>query len=293
MPTQLPLELLTAICDMVATDVVDSSIGKPDTTTLRHCALVAPRLTLHCQKHLFSHIQIRFDNPHVISNLQQVLDDHPKLGSYTKILSVIFHSSSDMSHRGLASILRRFTQVSNLTVGGSWSLFYNIDWDLRIPPNVRLAMESIIHSSTCKILDFNGLRMPLSIFYASSRNTSLESLSFSKRTIARLELVVPPVNLPEPGPSYSSLRYLSILPSLIPPFLSPRFQDGRYLFDLTNLRTLCVDHANSQAHPNMTVQILDRVPSLQSFSLKLGCEYRAYLSPLNFGLFFYQPTTRL
>ena len=271
MSTQLPLELLALICDLIAKDTQNN---KDAAATLRNCALVSSQLTAHCQQHRFSNIRIPFHKPRTIPSLQQVLDiDHPELGLYVKNLSLVFRSVNDGLRLGLDRILGRCTQVTSLTVGCDQSFFWNIDWNANVSQSTRLALESIIYSPMCKTLNIFALRMPFSVFSSSCRNIALESLSFSKKGTAVHELAVPLVNIPDPGPSYSSLRFLSILPSLIPSVLSATFDDGRHLFDLSSLPTLWVDHTYSQDQPNVTVQMLNRVPRLQCLGFNLDCEY--------------------
>ena len=210
-----------------------------------------------------------------MASLQQVLDvDHPELGSYIRVLSVIFPSTDDTVHQGLDRILWRCTQVIELTVGCDVTHAVCVDWDPELPKDTRLALESLIQSPTCKSLLSYGFRFPISIFLDPQRTCGIQSLAFSKRGVVSIRGFVDQANdLPVQGLPYTALRSLSARPALIQAFLSACFQDGQNLFDFTNLDTLWVDHTSwrsTQTH--LTLQMMDRAPSLRTLGLELDCE---------------------
>ena len=273
MSTQLPFELLALIMDFVSADAFSHDKKVHDTTTLRQCALVSPQLVAHCQKHIFSQIQISYDKPEAISSLQQVLDiDHPEIASYIKVLSITLRPAEhNLAQPSIDRILDKCTEVVNLTVVCSLEYRSGMKWERHIPQSTRAALESVIYSPKCTTLDFDNIQIPFSVFFTPRRCVPAQSLSFSRRGHPNGTLEAPLGKIQDQRPSYSSLRFLSLVPTLIPSFLSPMFHDGRYLFDLSNLGTLWVDHSYSTVEPNVTVQLLRRTTRLRTLGFKLQC----------------------
>ena len=180
MSTRLPFEILAFIVDTVDSDTLSRNNKEHETTTLQTCALVCPALTVHCQKHLFSRIEITLDKPHALFNLYYILViDHPEIGTYIKVLSVIFCLPQDATFQGPGGILKSYTQVTELSIH-SFPSFYEsiaalIDSDL--PEKVCLELQSILSSPTCKTFKFDGLAMPISTFAIPHRSCTLESLT--------------------------------------------------------------------------------------------------------------------
>jgi len=273
MAARLPFELLTLIVDDVAEQTFSNDINNPDTATLRNCALVSSQFTTLCQKHIFSRIRIPFHKPYAISILQQILDvDNPELGSYVKDLALITLSHTDTYQTGLDRIIRRCTQVVNLAIGCDGAQAC-IDWDRGMPENTRLALESVIHSPTCKTLLCYGFRIPLSIFLNPPHTCAIESFVFTNKGGVTRGTVGCLDKLPVGGSSYGYLRFLSVRPSFMELLLTATFPDGRYMFDFTNLDTLRVDHTTWRVtQTNLTIEMLSRATSLRSLGLDLSCK---------------------
>jgi len=288
MSTHLPFELLALIIDFVAANTFIHDKNVHDTTALRQCALVSTQFAVQCRRHIFSHIQISYDKPWAVSNLQKVLDiDHPELGSHVKVLSVTLWPPNYHPQPDINRILCKCTHVTDLAVYCHQDWHSGLDWVLDIPKGTQIALESIIHSPTCKTLDFDGIQMPCSVFSSPLRSCAVESLSFSRRGYPLASLEVPTDKILDHGPSYLSLRCLSLIPSLIPSLLSPTFHDGRHLFDFSNLVTLWVDHRRTNVQPGVTVQLLRRTTHLESlgFTLRCTCFFLCICSrPLNIVL---------
>ena len=266
MPARLPFELLAHILDIVASCRYEDFPSTSE-STLRNCALVSSQLVAPCQKYLFSHIQISFRRPNAISRLQKILDvDSPHIGSYVKVLSVTFLSQKDLRRPGLDRILQRCTQVTSLTIGSE----VTATWEA-VSENTRQALESIIHSPTCKSLSFYAFHLPLSIFLDPGGNHNLESLCFVVEGIPNQGSLVPlSGNIPDRAESYASLRFLSVLPWMMPVLLSAKLQDGQYLFDLTSLGTLSVDYMHWRSTADVIMQMLGRTPHLGCLWLNLS-----------------------
>jgi len=273
MTIQLPFDLLALIIDFVAADAFSDGKKVHCTTDLRQCALVSQQLAVYCQRHIFSHIEISYAKSFAIWNLQRVLDKNRVVGSYIKTLSLALRPPKFHFQPKIDRILDKCTRVTSLAVYCHHDRRSGLDWNLDIPKSTQIALESIIHSPMCKTLHFDGIRMPFSVFSNPRRRCGVGSLSFTKRQSALQILVDLPNNILDQGPSYSSLRFLSILPSLVPALLSPKFHDGRRLFELSDLETLWVDyrHRPRDVQPDVTAQLLCTTGSLRSLGFKLGC----------------------
>jgi len=287
MTTQLPFELLALIIDFVAADAFNHDKKAPDTTDLRQCALVSPQIAIYCQQHLFSRIEIALDKPRALSNLRHILEiDHPEIGPYIKVLSVIFCLSRDATFHGLDGILKTCTQVTELNIR---SLPFGNDpvvirRDSELPDNVRLALESILYSPTCKTFSFDGLAMPISMFATPHRSCTLESLTLTQGGFYQEQNGV----LVE-GSSYSSLRFLSLPTSRIRDLLPHKFWNSQYVLDFTGLATLWVNHKYSRTEPKVIAEMLRRAPRLQALGIILRCESSLTMTRMQLTIFFSIP----